>query len=70
LLDAGVGVNSRYDNELTVLMWAAGYGKDETVRFLLAHGAATDARDNRGQTALDMALAGGHQATAELLRAR
>ena len=25
LLDAGVDVNARYGNDLTVLMWAAGY---------------------------------------------
>ena len=28
LLDAGVDVNARYGNDLTVLMWAAGYAEN------------------------------------------
>ena len=55
---------------LTLLMWAAAYGRADTVRFLLARGAKPEARDNRGQTAREMAIAGGHLATAQLLQPR
>ena len=67
LLDAGVAVDQRYDNDLTALMWAAGYGHDETVRFLLSRGADTSARDNRGKTAADIAREAGHAATLTVL---
>ena len=67
LLDAGVPVNRRYDNDLTALMWAAAYGRDEAVKLLLARGADGAARDNRGKSAADMAGEGAHRATLELL---
>ena len=65
----GVDVNARYDNDLTALMWAAGFGQDEAVKLLLARGAERDARDNRGKTALAIAEDEGRQTTAALLRA-
>jgi len=35
LLEAGIDVNQRYKNDLTALMWAAGYGRGDTARLLL-----------------------------------
>src|SRR5216117_624365 len=55
LLEHGVDVNQRYDNDLTALMWAAAYGREAAVKLLLERGA-------------DMAAEGGHRATLELLR--
>jgi len=68
LLDRGVDVNQRYDNDLTALMWAAAYGRDATVKLLLERGADVSAHDNRGKTAADMAAEGAHRGTLELLR--
>jgi ankyrin repeat protein len=68
LLDHGVPVDKRYDNELTALMWAAAYGRDAAVELLLERGADVEARDNRGKTAADMALESGHPETAARLR--
>lgn len=67
LLQAGVQVNARLDNDLTLLMWAAAYGHETTVRLLLAHGADRTLKDNRGKTAADMAREGQHLALAQLL---
>ncbi len=64
----------------TALYGAAQQGYDEVVRFLAAHGAKLDIKDNRGFTALDAAegKAGGfgfgggsanpHPSTAKILR--
>jgi ankyrin repeat protein len=67
LLEAGVDVNRRYGNDLTALMWAAGYANDvpladglETVELLLGRGARQDLADNRGRTALMIAAERGH----------
>jgi hypothetical protein len=67
LVKAGTNVNAKLDNDLTLLMWAAAYGQDETVRYLLAQGAVRDAKDNRGKTAYDMAREGNHLALSQLL---
>lgn len=74
LLDSGVDPNKRYGNDLTALMWAAGYAEeagtqdmDEIIKLLIARGAHLDDRDNRGRTALMIAAAVGHTAAAELL---
>ncbi len=64
LLDAGVDVNARYGNNLTALMWAAGF-PDVTptahavaaVRLLIARGAKLDLVDDRGRSALMTAAA-------------
>ena len=45
-------------HQLTALMWAAGYGKTETVRALLAAGASAELKDDRGKTALEIAREG------------
>ena len=74
LLDAGVDVNTRYGNDLTALMWAAGYADGAGVRdaeslvtLLIDRGAAIDAADNRGRTALMIATELGHAAIVDLL---
>lgn len=77
LLDAGLAVDSRFGNELTALMWAAGHSNEvpvaeglATVRLLLSRGAAVDLADNRGRTALMIAAERGHaEVVAELLAA-
>jgi len=55
LIGAGVDTNGVLDNELTVLMWAAGSGQESMVRYLLAHGADKTLKDNRGMTAAAIA---------------
>ena len=56
---AGVDVNLALGNDLTALMWAAGFSNDvppteglATVSLLLGLGAEVNRRDNRGRTAL------------------
>jgi ankyrin repeat protein len=67
LIDAGVDAKTRYGNDLTALMWAAGHedgvgarAAEDVVALLLDHGAPIDAVDNRGRTALMMAAELGH----------
>ena len=66
LLDANNGpaisVDARYSHELTLLMWAAGYGHADVVKMLTARGAAVDLVDDRGKSALIMAAEQGHSA--------
>ncbi len=77
LLARGVDPNARYGNDLTALMWAAGYTEeagtgdmDEIITLLIDRGAHIDDADNRGRTALMIAAAVGHAAAAELLLSR
>ncbi len=69
LLARGVNPNAVYNNDLTALMWAAGFGKTATVKALLAAGAKPQMRDNRGKTAADMAREANFAETAALLDA-
>ncbi len=59
---AGVYVNMALGNDLTALMWAAGFSNDvppaeglATVSLLLDLGVEVNPRDNRGRTALMIA---------------
>jgi ankyrin repeat protein len=77
LLEAGVAADTRYGNELTALMWAAGHDEGVGARateavtgLLLDRGAAIDAADNRGRTALMIAAELGDAAVVELLLKR
>lgn len=77
LLDVGVAADTRYGNELTALMWAAGHDEGvgsraagAVIGLLLDRGALIDAVDNRGRTALMMAAEYGDDAVVELLLAR
>jgi len=74
LLDAGVDVNARYGNDLTVLMWAAGYADgagvldaENVVKLLLDRNADINAADDRGRTALMIAAELDHAAIVDLL---
>ena len=79
-LEAGVDINAVDGRGQTALYGAALQGYDEVVKFLLAHGAKPDIKDQRGFTALDAAegKAGGfgfgggsanpHPSTATLLQ--
>ncbi|HEY1459756.1 MAG TPA: ankyrin repeat domain-containing protein, partial [Casimicrobiaceae bacterium] len=49
------------------LMWAAGYGKTDTAKALLAAGARPELKDDRGKTALDIAREGSFADTIKLL---
>jgi ankyrin repeat protein len=77
LLDAGVDAKARYGNDLTALMWAAGHEDGvgagaavEVVDLLISRGAAVDAADNRGRTALMTAAERGDAAVVETLVGR
>ena len=77
LLAAGVDPKRPYGNDLTALMWAAGYEPGygerdavDVVTLLLDAGAPIDAVDNRGRSALMIAAEGGHAAVAAALIAR
>jgi ankyrin repeat protein len=77
LLDHGVDANARYGNDLTVLMWAAGYSEEAGVQdaidvmtMLLDQGAHVDDADNRGRTALMIAAELNHAEAVDLLLAR
>ena len=74
LIAAGVDVNRRYAHGLTALMWAAGHdasaGVDDveaTLKALIDHGAALDLKDDRGNTAADIARALGHERATKVL---
>ena len=67
----------RYGNDLTALMWAAGYSAEagvndvvEVMTLLLDRGARIDDQDNRGRTALMIAAELNHEAAVDLLLAR
>jgi ankyrin repeat protein len=77
LLDHGVDVNERYGNDLTVLMWAAGYSDEagtkdmeKVITILLDRGARLDDQDNRGRTPLMIAAELNHTVAIDLLLAR
>ena len=65
----GVAVDAVYPQQLTALMWAAGQGQVEATKLLLARGARTDLRDDRGLTAREIAAQAGHSAVVAVLDA-
>jgi uncharacterized protein len=74
LIAAGVDANRRYAHGLTALMWAAGYDAaagvedvEATLKVLIDHGAALDLKDDRGETAADIARELGHEQAVALL---
>ena len=75
-LNSGIDINSKYEHDLTLLMWASGHTNDvpETdglalVKMLIDKGAHLDEVDDRGKTALMMAAELGHiEAVKELLQ--
>jgi ankyrin repeat protein len=77
LVARNLDVNSRYPNDLTLLMWASGPDEKapeteaiKVVSYLLDAGAHIDDRDARGRTALMIAAEGGRAEIANLLLAR
>src|SRR5260370_29680473 len=77
LLVRNLDINSRYPNDLTLLMWASGPDEKvseteaiKVVSYLLDAGAHIDDRDDRGPTALLIAAEGGRAEIANLLLAR
>ena len=58
LLDAGADVDEETEDGLTALMVAAIEAHPETIEFLIAHGAAVNARTVKGETALILASSG------------
>jgi len=56
-----------FDNDLTLLMWASGYGQEATVRLLLTQGVDRTRKDARGKTAADMARDNKHPEVVALI---
>ncbi len=57
LAAGGADLDARDEKQSTLLMYFARQGKTEAVRWLLAHGADRDARNERGKAAADVARA-------------
>lgn len=56
LLDSGIDIESRADNGLTALHFAALQNRPDMVRFFISRGAHMDAQDDQGMTALHMSF--------------
>jgi uncharacterized protein len=74
IIYAAVQINARYGNDLTVLMWAAGYADGagvldakNVVKLLLDRNADINAVDDRGRTALMIAAELDHAAIVDML---
>lgn len=67
LVERGADVNAGWDKN-TALHGAAGFGKVDTVRYLLDHGADFMLHDHDGRTPLDVAESTGHEEIAAILR--
>jgi ankyrin repeat protein len=68
LLTQGANANVRTDEDQTVLMWAAAYGRTALVQALMEWGADLHQRDRRGQTALMKAVQHGHRDVVQALK--
>ena len=60
LLDYGANIDSRGNNDMTPLHWAASFGMFGATRFLLDNGAKYDLKDSDGRTALHYAVVENH----------
>lgn len=69
LLEKHAYIDAESPNGTTPLMMAALYGSDEAVRLLLQEGADAMLRNQQALSAIDFALRGGRQETAELIAA-
>jgi uncharacterized protein len=77
LLNRNIDINTRYQHDLTLLMWASGADEEvpeaeaiKVVAYLVDAGARIDDRDARGRTALMIAAEGGRAEVVALLLAR
>ncbi len=68
LLELGVNIETKSSCGSTALMVAAAWGECEVVCLLLSRGANTIERDNRGDTALDIAEEKDQDEAAAILR--
>ena len=55
-LEKGADINAANNGRDTALHAAAAKGADGIIRFLVDHGAALEAKNNQGQTPLDVAM--------------
>jgi uncharacterized protein len=69
LVEQGAAIDAPSPNRSTPLMMAARYGASESVDLLLARGADTRPRNDRGLTAADFARGAGRDALADRLEA-
>jgi hypothetical protein len=70
LLERGAVVDAESPNRTTPLMMAARYGKEDSVRLLLARGADLKRSNDLGQTAGDAARSAGRESLARELTGR
>jgi ankyrin repeat protein len=69
LLDRGAPLEARAPNGSTPLMMASGYGSEESVKLLLAHGADVQVRNAQELSAADFARRAGRESLARRLDA-
>jgi ankyrin repeat protein len=70
LLEEGVELETKDNNGLTPLSYAAAQGHEATVKLLLEKGAELDSKDKYGRTPLSLAAEMGHEAVVNLLIAK
>ena len=68
IIDYGISANARGLKQRTPLMAAAAFNKPDAVKMLLDKGANTDAKDEDGKTAIDVAKENGNDEIVALLK--
>jgi hypothetical protein len=68
LLDRGADIDARAPNGSTPLMMAARYGAEDNVKLLIRRGADKELRNDRNQSALDMARGAGRMYLVPMLQ--
>ena len=68
LIESGADINMQHGNGGTALMFASLFGRNEVLRILLKHGADKEIKEQRGLTALDLAVQQGNVEAAMLLQ--